>query len=697
MKTDAMRMGTPLGWSVLMVGLLALYLVPELIFNAKLVAVVGGRGGVEDALRGIELFGRAVSGVGVSLLLADLWIRGRRAQGWIKPLGWLALCVIVVWPLVFFGQKWLIDRWLIDPSSPEQRQQAVVSQLLRASLADNTIAIDGIPPNGGADAAPSAAEMTFLTVFGALVYADPDLVRRVEDQRGTIARQFVRNRAYRDFDQHYARYRQLRGQVRERYQIYLTHYDTYTRELQGAPDRAEALWVQAEERVREGWGDYQQGVAQLEGRSAELAEQMGPRIYEYFDRRSGCSTEGCRERLDQRYDQQMQRSPLGYVEPSHWLIETEVSTSRNLVNTGLMAALTGGVSLLAQGVNKVAGGDGGWQDKSYHYTNDQAHYRERIRPLLEPDFLEQSGYPSTLGSLHEFRGHPTTGRGLVRWGANEGVVLPSGWTMDQRAVFNLIAQEAVRERINARWHEQSGGIEPGLSWDAFQRHSSVQRSIKAAMGDFYVSGALADWNNRQFKQQVVDPMVNREARRLVAEVEAQAETFADGAANEALAKRALRATLVPPISMTLSLALVLMTLVKLPLKIVSLWRERRGTSVVCRRGRGIALQVGLVLGVLAAPVLLSTFFFSNPYVEQNRATQHFLSQVRAHSSPLSSLALGWALRAQPVLLPFGLGLESQLHVYHHLQVLEPRLDGWDEALKGIVHRYQTLKDRGVAQ
>lgn len=686
----AARAGTPLAWSLAMLGLLTLYLFPELIFNAKLVAVAGGRGSSDEALRSVELFGRTVSGIGVSLLLADLWIRGRLARGIARPLACLGLTLLLVWPLVFFGQKWLVDRWLIAPSTPEQRQRAVLSQLLRASLADNTIAIDAIPGNG--DQPPSPAEMAFLTLFGALAYADPQLTSAIEEQRAVIARQFVRNRVYRDFTEHYRAYRDLRDQVRQSYREYLDQNEKYRRELNGVGDRAGALWQQAEQRVADGWREYRQGVERLDRRALSLAEEMGPSLYRYFDRRNTCRSDSCRKRLDQRYRTQMTRSPLGYVEPAHWLIAREVSAGENLLKSGLMAALTGGVSVALQGLDKATGGDGGWADKEYSYTDDRDHYRRRVRLLLEPEFRKQSGYPSTLGSFDEFRGHGQTGREVADWCRQRGMALPENWTMAQRTTFDRAARAAVRERIRAAWRERADGMPPGLSWDRFQQQDAVQREIRTAMGRFYIAGTRADWNNAQFKQRVLDPLVEREAQRLVAEVEAQAATFADGGVNEARAKRALRATLVPPISMTLSLALVLMTLVKIPLKARGLWRQHRGRpSRLSGRGQ-LSLRLGLIAGILLAPVLLGKVFLPNPYVDQNRATHYFLERVRENGSPLGALALGWALRAQPVMLPAGLGLEQELRIYRGFAVFEPRLQRWDRAWAAVGRRYRQLKE-----
>lgn len=96
------------GWSALMLGLLCVYLVPEIIFNAKLVSIAGGRENSDSELRTVELFGRAISGIGVTLLLADWLIRGQ--SGISRSLLALAFLTILVWPTVFLAKSGLLIR-----------------------------------------------------------------------------------------------------------------------------------------------------------------------------------------------------------------------------------------------------------------------------------------------------------------------------------------------------------------------------------------------------------------------------------------------------------------------------------------------------------------------------------------------------------------------------------------------------------
>lgn len=679
-------------WSAFMLGLLCLYLIPEIIFNAKLVSVAGARVTAEADLRAVELFGRAVSGVGVTLLIADWVIRGR--GGWLRSLLGLACLAVIVWPVVFFGQKWLVDAWLIDPSSPEQRQQAVISQLLKASLANNTIAIEGVAPQEGSVITP--AEMTFLTSFGALVYMDDRLVDSIASQRGAIAQQYVRTRAYAEFDSYYRDYQAVRESVRQGYRDYLAVNARFEAEMDGISTRVDPLWDEAEQRVSEAWGEYQRSVSALEQQSRQLAQQMAPRLYQYFDRRENCRTDSCRSNLDNRYRRDMEQTALGYVSPVHWLIEKDVSTTENLLNTGVAAVLTGGVSLAFQGIDKASGGDGGWKDRTYSYTNDQHHYQTRIRDLLDARFEGRSGYPADIQGYGEFRLHPETGRKVVSWGSQKGLNLPAGWTMAQQTVFRQKAASYLREQVRAGWYRQAGlgeGLSPGMTWDEYQRSAAVQRRLRSAMGPHYVNGMRADWNNAEFKRRVVDPAADRKAGNLLKDIEAQAATFADGQPNEDLGKRALRATLVPPISMTLSLALMLITLVKVPLKARALWLSRP-TKVASASKRRIPIPpVALMVAVLALPPAIGALAINNPYLAEDGAGQYFLTRIHESSHTGTAWALNWTLHAQPVLLPVGVELDRLLSVFGHFEAFVPRLERWDNVMATVSARFDEVMNK----
>lgn len=148
-EAQMLNTGKPFWWMLLMFICSVVYLFPEAVFNAALTDVAGGRNSSVEDLRAVELFGRTISGIGVTLLLADLLLKGKQVAKATRALGYFSLIAVIIWPTVFFGQKWLVDHFIIDASTPEERQQAYLSQVLRSALIENSIKFEGIDYDPG--------------------------------------------------------------------------------------------------------------------------------------------------------------------------------------------------------------------------------------------------------------------------------------------------------------------------------------------------------------------------------------------------------------------------------------------------------------------------------------------------------------------------------------------------------------------
>lgn len=654
----------PMWWAVTMFILSVCYLFPETIFNAELVAVAGGLDSTDEQLRTVELFGRAVSGIGVTLLLADLLIRGRWLDSKVRAITALCGVAILVWPLVYFGQKWLVDEYIIHPSTPQERQQAYYAQVVRSALIRNAVEIDGVPYDP--ERQHSAAEMTFLALFSGMVYADEKLMENIDQYQEAIIKQYVRKSAYQDFEDSYSGYTQLRGQLRQSFQRYREGSQEYNQSLASIPSRTQKYRTQVEADVKDGWKSYQNGVVSFNKRVESEAQKVAPKIYDYFKRKNSCRSNGCLQRVNNAYDKQIKSLGLGYIPPKYWLI-TE-TREIGLFEKAVAGVLTAGVSIVADALD----GDNDTITKTY-FTNKVAHYQKLLRPKMEPKFAKSSGgYPLGIKTLVEFRGHKNTSAKVRASLQKKGLKLPKSWQISHQSRFKQAVAAKVKAETNAQWKRKMAAqgldMRPNSSWATFQRSEQIQARIKREVGsENYVNPMLMDWNNRQFKQKVVDPRVNRETKRLMRELNAQLPEFADGGALAEKAKSALRATVVPPISMALSLFLVILTALKLPMKGYVLWKRRRkgdepesDTEDVGRGARGKVINISVSVLALLLIISLPLTLFKNRYTEQDSAVHYFLNEINTSTSPVIGYALNWVINTQPLVQPAGSALEQTL-------------------------------------
>ena len=679
----------PTLWRVFLFVLSVAYLIPEAIFNAQLVSLIGLGTPQDSQLEQLEVYGRAISGIGATLLLAD-FLPARYFRSAISGFSILFALACVVWPTVYFGQKIIVERVLIASSSAEQREQAVLSAAFRDALALNAVSVTGLEYD--TELQNSSENLTFLALFGGLLYADNKLATNLENYKHQIVRQFVQKQTYRDFDLHYQDFSSLYVQLSESYEDYAKGSNTYNQKLAGIPQQEKEYWQSIEQKINQGWSDYQQATKTYVARAEARAQKYGPRIFEYHKQTNQCLERyskssqrdrrtQCIERLQARYKSEIDKAGLGYVEPNYWLIEEDVSGLENTANTAIAGVITGGLSTLLQALSLATGGDGGIKDKRYKYTDDPTHYQRRIlaHPNFQAQFQKDTGYPMGIPDLGAFRNHDETQQRIRNTLKTKGLALPADWRVEQRLVFSQAVANKVKTDADAGWNDamQRKGLSlpVNLQWQDFQLHPSVQSIIAQKMGDMYVDNVHADWSQVNFKQYVLDPNIEKRTLRYIDMISDARVHFENGGKYAEAGKQALRSVLIPPISMFLSLFLICLTILKLPIKAFELfkpdWQEHTP-----KWSRWVIKSIPILLICFLPSLLVQSTFTARA----DSPVNHFLEKVEENGHPVFSTVLGWTLYAQPILHPLGLSFEAHTGIYKKVEPLTHKLAGLDEIL-----------------
>lgn len=142
--------------------LLGGYLVFELAFNARLLDLSGGMP-TDDDLRGIEIFGRTISGIGLGLFVWGFTQHAMRKR-WLSAVVCIAVCI----PVAFAAQGWIVNR-LVSGVSPAKRQLATYLLLVSRATLMHAVTIDGLNLSGKDFDTP--AGKTFVALFPMTGYA----------------------------------------------------------------------------------------------------------------------------------------------------------------------------------------------------------------------------------------------------------------------------------------------------------------------------------------------------------------------------------------------------------------------------------------------------------------------------------------------------------------------------------------------
>lgn len=673
-----------------MVILGTLYLFPEAIFNSQLVSLVGlGTPSAQD-VEHLELFGRVVSGIGLTLLMADL-LPVKMVKRPIIALVSFTMVLVLVWPITFFGQKYLVENIIVERSTAQQRQHAVFSAAIRDALASNVVNIKGVQYDPEFKQSP--ASLTFLSLFGGMLYADPSLSDALDNSKHEIIYKFVQKRGYEDFEEHYQNYTKLYDRLSANYQEYAKASTDYNSAIHNIPKTEAVYWADLETEVNNSFVKYQQAQKAHIAKASARAQKYGPIIYKHFE-----DVNRCKERYEKssdkerrnecilkhqaRYKTNILEAGIGYIESDYWLISEKVSTTENVANTVINGVLTGGLYTALQLASAALGGDGGIKDYKYTYTNDPDHYQQRF--LSHPNFIEmfekETGYSENITDLSDFRKHPQTQKEIRKVFLKNDLKLSDSWSIDDRPAFALAVSEKIKTETARSWQQgmtrRGLSMPPNLTWKEFQLHPDVQSSIKQHMGERYVDNTMADWNKRNFKEQIIDPNIERTTTEYLNAINSSLSSFEDGGELADYGKQALRSVVIPPISMFLSLFLICLTLAKLPGKYWSLFTYNRPAKEDAAGWILVVKRAYMPVIILLVPLLFLNNTFTN---DKNSTANYFLTKVEESSVPLVSYLLKWTLHTQPYLHPLGSSLETSFGLYdafqpfakdfHHFDVL----------------------------
>lgn len=158
---------SPLFWLTLV------YLIVELSFSAKLLDVAGGVSTQSD-IDSIEIYGRILSGVALSLAALHFFWKREWTSMYLTSIGIVLISIIAMYSV----QESIVS-WLIGKLDGEQRKQAAVLAIAAPQISSGTVIIEGL--EFGEDGPNSASAKSFIALFPALSLYKNNLDRDIRD------------------------------------------------------------------------------------------------------------------------------------------------------------------------------------------------------------------------------------------------------------------------------------------------------------------------------------------------------------------------------------------------------------------------------------------------------------------------------------------------------------------------------------
>jgi hypothetical protein len=291
--------------------------------------------------------------------------------------------------------------------------------------------------------------------------------------------------------------------------------------------------------------------------------------------------------------------------------------------------------------------------KDEQLTHEEASYLA-MKFHYNEQFIKETGFNYLIEDKDTFYNDDHYKEKMVKLLKEQGLNIAKNQLGNKQHFLSALRKNISKE-VSNKFKNKFNKIDPNLSWSAFQKTSYIQDKMKSGLGDVYIKNISLDLNNKSFYKKVITPNVNKKKAEIKDYIKAQLNEYEKGGKKEEEASEALRAILVPAISMSLSLFLVLVTIIKVPFKVIKIISCKKPQK---KENLG-AVFAGVLMLLLFTPVLLTT----NKYTDPESSTQYFLQKINEKNSYLLSFVIKWTLSVQPAVYLLGEQIESVVALY----------------------------------
>jgi hypothetical protein len=625
-------------WLWILIAIELAYVLSEFAFNAALLNVAGGATSDPNAFESVEKVGRLLSGIGFSLLVFGVYrIRTKFTDAESEVVALLSCAVFCV-PIMYFGQKAIVDHFLINPSTVEERVDAKYISLFREGTKAGVIVADQFPFDKFDNTSPE--DLTFMSIIGILHIKKDDTLSLIRAKKDIVLENMISLKSENELDSTYADYQKIKTEV-----------DSNWNKYKKASDKFISISSPSDKEVKPHWDKYQKQISDSFSKYTKAKQKFFNYVHGHPKTRDiqiliGRSFDNLRRCYDKR-------ACTGYKKYYHNYVVETMGVDYPL-DTWCYASSrdTGGTI-----ENKLFSDK--YDSHSYSgtvicpsYKNEESYNMVKISTVLafnqEQRFIDETGYPLDIYDINTFTKHSKTKSEAIKSLQKAGLSISNSWNGDyatfKKAVFNKIAKSS-----KGKWEDHAAGfgdIKPGLTYAQFLKHPMVKKEIEEALSFLAVDDRRIDYNKDQFHKKMLKPTISKEMSDYKKEFTVDPSTYADGEENEEKGKDYIRAIYIPPIALFFTLLFSLLSLSKIPLRILTIIWVKYEKEIKARWIRFIMLiDILLILGF---PVLK----ISNKITESTK-TVYLIERAGDAMGPFSGIAMKWLMNAEPILYPIG--------------------------------------------
>ncbi|PXX88375.1 hypothetical protein DIT71_17355 [Marinobacter vulgaris] len=632
-------------WIIILLCLEVLYIIIEFSFNAALLNVASGVFPDPESLDTIEMAGRILSGVGFGFLVYGIFALKYKDRVCDVKRQTVMLCAIMPFAIMFMyaAQEILIEEVLVENSSDEERFAATYLNMVRPAIRNGTLILEDVPITQETSDRPE--NKAFLAIAGMLMASNDKVVDRIPREIENIVGAMVHRKALESQDEVYDGYKEVNQRIYDLYINYRDGMSSMPEKINKAMDemKASAFYHDLDSQLSQAYTSYASGAK-------SVYEAIGSKTFFYPYYVAG----SCNTRLTNYFPStcraSLEKNGKIYYERTGSKLDVYKFCDIRRINHGAC-------DWSAERVGRIV-------------YSDLTAEKRRTSPipltvkgiplrLNKRQFYQHEGFAENFGKKYH-KGITLEAKDLVL--RSSGV--PNIEASVRKALTRNIKESFV-EAANQPFTTDYNDIKYGMNVDQFIRTASVQSAYRSVLGEdsssIFIQKGLRE---TEFLEKVLLPMSwNTVADQLDGIPKSINEMVRNKAMTEQ-GKDAVRAMLVPPIALVLSLFFSLFTLSKVFHHLAALQYIKHPKTFPLKNIK-MGITGTFLIVVISFPFLLP----ENPMVKTGiieAATGK--ADDDAKPNRLVTMAMNWMMRAEPAIYPISnafIGFPlAPFHNYH---------------------------------
>jgi len=660
---------------IILFALSMVYLGAELVFNRQLLDVSSSVQSDPDQVEHIQYFGRAASGLGFTLLVQGVFqqfgFRLYKRKHWtflaiialicmlpfITTLGqtfyekimgadatgdvpyttgmWWGLLpfagffcvlaskgqkrwaviiglVLMTWPAMFYGQRLAVERFIISPTTAQDRLDAHYILLLRSGIENCTLALEGTQFCDASATKELVEERSTRAVLGAMFMLNTDAVfNDLNLSRDELIKSIAAQDMWFSSKEYYQKYLQQIVDKREQSEQYLN--ENYYLPYKHASD----LYLKAYKKAADLYAQATK-PEQFEKIANEAASQVADTVEAGWE----------------QYHQAV-------VTFNNFTANAEAASG---TQKGLYNKFCNGHEKLCDSVLGKFG------------STNMDNNVEQAKGQAEDQFYDRTGYPPDIASKYDFINNQKT-QDEIRISVEQmirehidGYTLPLNWSYDpatfKNDLLNILQSEAqskaieIASKIQAKWREKTK-IDPGLSREAF--FTKLGGDPIPPLTDMVMS-------EEAFREKYIVPANKKIVDQTLEDMKKEGPSFANRQEKAEQGKEYIRVLYIPAIALCLSIIIVVVTIGRY------LTNAATDLSKKIRWVRGFSSrQLKLIRPfywiVFTAAMLGLPYLWPNTYISTAAYAKYY--HLASTKAPVTTAVLDWVVHVQPIIYRAG--------------------------------------------